>query len=1030
METERLRVKADLKGQLDGDVLCDAIHCQIYASDAGVYELTPLGVIRPRHAGDVALTVKYAKENNLGLFPRGGGTGLAGQSLGPGLVIDFARYMRRISLFDPEAGTIRVQPGVVLAELNQYLNDRGMLFGPDPATRSVTTIGSTLAVDTSGSHCPQYGTAGGSLVWMDSVLATGEMVRLERTPWQGDSATKLAPPVERLSNEIGQLLWANRELMKKLPWKGVARGCGYRIDQAIHQNWVDLARLQSGAEGTLSIMTEATIRVEKIPAVRAVVLVFCDRLETAAKVAVEARRDSVAACDLMDRRLLEIARETDYRYNSLLPRGAEAMLLIEQQGDHPTEVRAKLAGLVSRVTRKNSAVTSSRITTDPTERDFFWRLCRRVIPRLYQVKGTDRPLPFVEDIAVPPNRLGEFIVEAQNIFKSERITATIFSHAAHGQIHIRPFLDLGNPVDIAKMQQVAEKLYEKVIEFEGVIAGEHALGLSRSWFARRQLGEFYPIMRRIKELFDPQGILNPGKVLSDITQNVSDHLRPSTSRLLTHTSPQFGTNDSSNLLGQSSSVTRPVGATVNGELANGSTEQESDAPQSQVHKPVMLPILIWSDKDDVTTTAQSCNGCGRCRTTSNSERMCPMFRLGHGEESSPRAKANLMRGLLSGKLSPQTLESDEMKAVADLCFNCHQCRIDCPATVDIPKLVSEFKSQYTAAHGLRLSDLLLSRIDLLVSAASNFPRLANWGLENQAVRWLLEKTTGISQGRRLPRISRQSFTSWAAKRRLNRPKRSGGRKVLYFVDQYANWHNPFVGRALTAVLEHQQVDVYVPSNQLPAWMTKISMGDVERTRKLLMPTIRSLAESVRQGYEIITTEPSAALCFKHEYLNLIDNEDSRLVAAHTWDAGRYLWNMHQNNDLELDFQPLAMSTMYHLPCHLRAIDADQPGRNLLKLIPGMTVLDADAGCSGMAGTFGLKKENYRKSLRIGWPLISTMQQTQAQFGATECSTCKLQMEQGTDKPTLHPIAILAYAYGQMPEIKTWMDQRNHGLSVL
>jgi len=1022
MEIERLRVKADLKGLLDGDVLCDALHCQLYSSDAGIYELTPLGVIRPRHAEDVAQTVKYAKLHNLGIFPRGGGTGLAGQSLGPGLVIDFSRYMRRISQFDPEAGTICVQPGVVLADLNEYLNQRGMLFGPDPATRSVTTIGSAIAIDTSGSHCPQYGTTGGSLVSMDAVLASGETLLLEKTPWQGDVSSRSNLSINRLSTEIGQLLWANREMMKKLPWKGVVRGCGYRIDHSIHQNWVDLARLQSGAEGTLSVMTEATIRVQKIPEARAVVLVFCDRLETAAKVAFEARRDSVAACDLMDRRLLEIARETDHRYDSLLPRGAEAMLLIEQQGTDAAEVRAKLASLVNRVTRKNAAVTSSRITTDPTERDFFWRLCRRVIPRLYRVKGSDRPLPFVEDIAVPPNRLGEFIVEAQNIFKSERITATIFSHAAHGQIHIRPFLDLANPVDTGKMQQVAERLYEKVIEFEGVISGEHALGLSRSWYARRQLGDLYPIMRRIKELFDPQGILNPGKVISDIHQNVSDHLRPYTPHLAPHL--QNGANDlflpAAPPNGFSKTLSKSEDVVV--------IAREASPPVAS--KPPILPLLIWNEKEDLATTAQSCNGCGRCRTTSSSERMCPTFRLGHGEEASPRAKANLMRGLLSGKLSPQSLESDELKAVADLCFNCHQCRIDCPATVDIPKLVSEFKAQYTAAHGLRLNDLLLSRIDLLVSIASRFPRIANWSLENTATRWILEKTTGIAQGRRLPRVSRQSFTSWAAKKRLNRPKRSGGRKVLYFVDQYANLHNPMVGRALTAVLEHQRVDVYVPSNQLPAWMTKISMGDIERTRKLLMPTIRALAESVRQGYEIITTEPSAALCFKHEYLNLIDNEDSRLVAAHTWDAGRYLWNMHQNNELELDFQPLAMSTMYHQPCHLRAIDAEQPGSNLLKLIPGMTVLDANAGCSGMAGTYGLKQENYRKSLRIGWPLISTMQQTQAQFGSTECSTCKLQMEQGTDKPTLHPIAILAYAYGQMPEVKSWMDRRNQGLSVL
>jgi Fe-S oxidoreductase len=213
-------------------------------------------------------------------------------------------------------------------------------------------------------------------------------------------------------------------------------------------------------------------------------------------------------------------------------------------------------------------------------------------------------------------------------------------------------------------------------------------------------------------------------------------------------------------------------------------------------------------------------------------------------------------------------------------------------------------------------------------------------------------------------------------------------------------------------------------------MTKIAMGDIERVRKLSASTLRLLAESVRQGYEIVTTEPSATLFLKHEYLNLVDDEDSRLVAKHTWDAGRYLWSMHQSNELELDFQPLTMSTIYHLPCHLRAIDTDQPGRNLMRLIPGLQVLDAEAGCSGMAGTYGLRLENYRTSLRIGWPLISKMQSTASQFGTTECTSCKLQMEQGTDKPTVHPIALLAFAYGKLPEVRLWLERRNEGLTVL
>jgi Fe-S oxidoreductase len=271
---------------------------------------------------------------------------------------------------------------------------------------------------------------------------------------------------------------------------------------------------------------------------------------------------------------------------------------------------------------------------------------------------------------------------------------------------------------------------------------------------------------------------------------------------------------------------------------------------------------------------------------------------------------------------------------------------------------------------------------------------------------------------------------WAAKNRLTRPNRGSGRKVLYLVDHYANWNNPLVGIALAEVLKHQNVEVYVPSWQSVTLMTKIVMGDIEKVRGMIAPQIRQLAEAVRQGYQIVTTEPTAALCLKYEYDQILDSEDSRLVAANTWDAGSYVWQLHGNNELELDFKPLTTSVIYHTPCHLRAMDPSHSGMRLLGLIPGLTVQHANAGCSGMAGTYGVRKQTYRTSLRVGWGLISTMQETTAQIGSTECSTCKMQMEQGIDKPTLHPLALMAYAYGKLPEVRSWIQSRNEGLTVL
>jgi len=1019
MDADQSRIEADLRGVLDGEVYCHPLRTQMYASDASIYEIAPLAVVRPRHAEDVAQCVKYAAENSLPLFPRGGGTGLAGQSLGPGIILDFSRFMRRILHVDVDKMVARVQPGLTLADMNQVLAKDGLIFGPDPPTRAVTTIGSVLAIDTLGSHFLRYGTAGATLLSAQCVMADGEQALLERVPWRNPTSANIK--LNNLISEVGQLLWSNRAITKSPPWRGVARGCGYRLESAFDHEDLDMARLQSGAEGTLSILTEAMIKVERIPAARGVVLMFFDRLELAARAALDARRDNVAACDMMDRRLIEIARELDPRYESMLPRGAEALLLIEQQGSDVPEVRARLGSLIQRIVRRAPTTQHTRIVVDDAERDFIWKLSRRVIPRLYRLRGSSRPLPFVEDISIPPDRLPEFLVEMQNILKADRVTGTLFAHAAHGHLHLRPFLDPNEPEDILKMQRIADRIFEKVIEYRGVISGEHAVGLSRSSYLRQQLGELYPICRRIKELFDPKGILNPGKLVTDAAQKITDNLRP----------PSIVMHPRRNVL-----------AGIDASLTNSSSSMNSIEPSTGklpgdqypevgpvTPNTTFLPILAWPESESLEASANACNGCGRCRSNAVSERMCPVFRSTRGEEASPRAKANLMRGFLSGKLPILLAESDEMKAIADLCFHCHQCKIDCPAAVDIPKLMIEIKAQYTATNGLRLNDRLLSRLDVLTSLASRMPIVANWGLENRYSRWLLEKTTGIAQGRRLPSIAKQPFMRWASKNRLTRPNRGAGRKVLYLVDHYANWNNPLVGMALVAVLQHQNVEVYVPAWQTVTFMTKIVMGDIEKVRRMIAPQIRQLAEAVRQGYQIVTTEPTAALCLKYEYVQILDNEDARLVAANIWDAGQYLVQMHSNNELELDMKPLTTNVIYHTPCHLRALDPTHSGMKVLKLIPGLSVQHADAGCSGMAGTYGMRKQTYRTSLRVGWGLISKMQETTAQIGSTECTSCKLQMEQGIDKPTIHPLALLAFAYGKLPEVRTWIQSRNEGLTV-
>jgi FAD/FMN-containing dehydrogenase/Fe-S oxidoreductase len=1027
MDPERQRIQDDLRGLLRGEIRCDDVFVQLYASDASIYQIRPLGVVLPRNTADVVACVRYAAEKRISLQPRGAGTGLAGESLGRGLILDFSRYMRR--LIRTEEGWVRIQPGIVHAQLNRSLRARGRMFGPDPSTTLVTTMGSVVAIDGSGSHFLAYGSARRHVQSLQVVLADGTLLEVGREPVPtGD----LPSPISRRQELVGKLadlLTRHAALIAERQPKTRLNRCGYQLDDVLDGGCVHLGKLLTGSEGTLAIITEATLATVPIPRYRGVAALFFDSLESAAFAVQEILQFTPCATDLLDRRHLSLARENYPEYIPLVPPEAEALLLVEQAGDNSLLVRDRLAQTIDWVRRKKRLAFDARQAFEPQEIELYWQLARRVVATLHRLKGSARPVAFVEDVTVPPAALPDFLVRLQNTLKRHQVTASLYGHVGHGQLHIRPFLDLAQTDDVRKMEDLAADLYREVFEVGGSISGEHGDGLSRTPFIRQQYGELYDVFREVKQLFDPLGILNPGKIVGDESQSMTRDLRP--------TRLGEGTNGFAAATGgNGAGSTLAHGSRARSGAAASSAAQEngagavSNAPAIAIAAtadggaagPLFDVQLNWS-LAELAETSRRCNGCGACRANTPEWRMCPIFHVGPAEDASPRAKANLFRGVLAGQLDPAILASDEFKRVADLCVNCHQCRLECPAAVDIPKLMIEAKAAYVSTNGLRPSDWLLARFDLLSALGSRFSPLANWALGNRQARWLLEKCLGIAQGRKLPRFASSHFLRLAAKRRLTRPTRRSGRKVLYFVDTYANYHDPQLGEALVAVLEHNGIAVYVPPNQGPSGMGMISMGVLEPARRLAARNLPILAEAVRQGYQIIVTEPSTAICLTHEYLNLVDDDDARMVAANTVEAGAYLWRLHQQGLLQLDFEPQNVTLAYHLPCHMKALGAGSPGESLLRLIPGLGVQKIDKGCSGMAGTFGLRQENYRTSLRAGWDLISHMRRQDLNVGSTECSACKLQMEQGTSKPTLHPLKFLALAYGLMPELADRLTAR-------
>jgi FAD/FMN-containing dehydrogenase/Fe-S oxidoreductase len=1013
MDSEQQRIEEDLRGLLQGDVLFDDLYTQLYASDASIYELRPLGVVRPRSVGDVLATVRYAAENHLPIHARGAGTGLAGESLGRGIVLDFSRYFRRIVA--DKGDSVRVQPGVVLASLNRHLARTGRLFGPDPAMRNVTTMGSVVAIDAGGSHWPRYGSTRQHVSELEIVTADGQLLRIGRHPVNKDGETgrrgdgengqnnespplPLSPSSSRLHQIVqsisGLIQRHQRTIAKHRPQSLVNRS-GYRLDDVLAGDQLDLARLLVGSEGTLALVTEATVTVDLRPVHRSCVLLLFDSLDKAAHAALAIAHLDIAACDLMDRRHLSLARETDIRYELLIPGEAEAVLLVEQHAANWDELQEKLDAIVNLVLYEKGLAAAAHIAEDEPDFQLYWGLGQRFVPTLHRAQGPTRPVPCIEDIAVPLAALPVFLRHLQDTLKRLQVTASVFGHAAQGQLHIRPFLNLADPHDVGTMESLAGELYEKVWLLQGTISGEHGDGLSRTPFLARQYGPLVNVFRELKQIFDPQNLFNPGKIVPLAPTRMTQNLRPARIRL----------TDSN----AASTDLPPV---------------ENASPQ----RPVELQ-LTWR-AEQLAAAARACNGCGACRSATLDVRMCPIFHANPCEEASPRAKANLVRGIVAGDLPGDVLLQDACKEVADLCVHCHMCRLECPANVDVPKLMLEAKAAYVSTNGLAFHDWLLARVDTLSALAVRLPGVTNWALSNPQARWLLEKATGIAQGRKLPRLARRSFLQQSAMRRLHRPLRTQGEKIVYFVDTYANYYDTQLADALLAVLRHNDVQVYVPQDQLQAAMPMIAQGVLEPARAIAERNVALLAETIRQGYTVVATEPSAVLALTHEYpLLLDDDEDALVVAQHTHEACHYLWQLHQAGRLKLDFQPQRISVGYHVPCHLKALGAQATAENLLRLVPGLRVTRLEKGCSGAAGLWGVKRDNYRASLRAGLELMSTIRDGSFQIGMTECSTCKMQMEQSSTKPTLHPIKLLALAYGLMPEIAALVRSTGRPLVV-
>ena len=954
----------DLAAGMSGgarDVEVERYRRLLYATDASIYEMEPVAVVYPRSAADVQHVVRVAGEHGVPVLPRGGGTSLSGQTVNHAIVLDFTTHMAGVLAIDVEGRTARVQPGVVLSELNKALRPDGLQYPIDPSTANRATIGGGIGNNSCGAHSAVYGKTVDNVIALEVVLADGSPATLGALS-EAEAAER--GEIEGLEGDIYRGVRAlarehRAEVEKRFP-KILRRVSGYNLDEVGEDGPLNLAKLVVGSEGTLATVTEATVRVVPIPAVKMLAALHFGTVVEAAAATVRANAHQPSAVELVDDTIIQRCRESaGFRELVEFVQGDPgALLLVEFAGERVEEVEGKIEELRADLVGEGGAFAAV-IAREEAEQRRMWRMREGGLGLLMSLRGDAKPASFVEDTAVAPERLAEYVTRFDAAVRARGLRPAYYGHASVGCLHIRPIVDLKDAEGLAQAEGLAEEIADLVLEFGGSLSGEHGDGIVRGVFTERMFGpELTRAFRELKALWDPQGLLNPGKIVE--TPPFADNLRLSP-------------------------------ATVNAEIR---TE------------------LDFGIEGGLARAAEQCNGQGACRKLDGG--MCPSFMVTGDEEHSTRGRANLLRQALNGALPLEELTSERMRDALDLCVECKACKTECPSGVDFAKLKYEVQAQASAVHGAPLRDRAFARIRTLSALASPVGPLANAVARLGPVRALLERVGGVDRRRPLPAFASRRFGRWWSRRRARTGAAARG-EAVYLVDTFTEYFHPEVGRAAVRVLEALGYAVTVVPKLQCCGRPAISKGQLGLARDWAEENLARLEPYARRGVPIVGTEPSCLLTLRDEYRDLLPGERAETVAAQAVlldelvarvadeDAGvRDLFRSGTGGDV-----------LVHAHCHQKALAGAEPSLRALE-IAGYSPSLVDSGCCGMAGSFGFEQEHYEVSRQMGahrlFPAVEAAG-GEAAIAVTGVS-CRQQIGHFTSRAPRHVAELLAEALGE------------------
>ena len=989
----------DLRPLVDGDVRFDEFTREMFATDASMYEAMPIGVVFPKHTDDVKSVVEYCAKREIPVLPRGGGTSLAGQTVNEAVVLDFSRYMNDVLSVDPDEGLATAEPGITLAKLNDPLADHGLKYAPDPAWGDKSVLGGAIGNNTTGAHSLKYGKADYYLEEAEVVLADGTVTTLgevtveeleERSNRDGDLEERLYAAASWILEEHAEEVKDRYPTLKR-------NVSGYNFDMLVDEaegerrlpdnsgvdpdsepGTVNLARLLAGSEGTLAVVTEATVSLEPIPETKSVVMLTYDDVMDAMNDVAPILEHDPAAVEVMDDVLLDLARETPEFADvvDILPEGTDSTLLVEFYADSDADGKRKVANLLAdRLPDATPTVEpdadAGGVTDDPvyakqaleahdakTQKE-FWTMRKAGLPILLSRTGDEKHIAFNEDTGVPPENLPEYVADVREIMEDHDTFASYYAHAGPGVLHIRPLINTKTVEGVEDIESIAEGITDLVVEYNGSISGEHGDGRARTQWNRKLYGEtLWEAMRELKTAVDPDWILNPGMVCGDV--KLTENLR-------------FG------------------------------PEYEFDFP--------FEPTLNWENDNGFQGMVELCHGCAGCRGDQEHTggMMCPTFRAAEEEVLSTRGRANMLRNAMNGNLDDDVLFSDEfVHEVLDLCVSCKGCMNDCPSGVDMAKLKAEVEFHYKRKHGgASFRDKLFGNAETMLKVGSAFAPLSNVAMNLPGAGKVMERTVGIAEERALPAFKRKTFTDWFEGRGgATVPEEEATRRVLFVPDPYTNYMYVERGKAAVRVLEAAGCHVRLPEGVTDTGRPAYSKALVDVARETARENVARLAPKISRGWDVVTVEPSASVMFQSDYPDLLSGEGVDAVSGNSYSTLEYLdaFGLVEG----MSFEDVDESLTYHGNCLHKATKKGHHAATVMSQA-GYDVDYLDSTCCGMAGSFGYEAEHYSLSQSVFEILRGQIDDSHGDTVVATGASCKKQIGDGLGEKPPHPVQKVADA---------------------